>query len=379
VRVLALGLLFVGIAGALTRPRGIPAWVAPLGGAVVAVLTGVVGVGDVHDALRPLAAPLGFIVAAVPLAASLDHIGVFRELAMLAARRRHVVGACWILAALVVALLNLDAAVVLLTPLYIRTALLVDIDPVMLAFQPVLLASLASSALVVSNLTNLTAASQLSLTNGEFVRHLALPTAVACAAGWFGYRMVFRPKAQTTIVDETPDRRALGLGLGAIGVFVALLVVLAPWQPALLTEIGLIAVTRAVPWRHVPLGTVAVAGALGVLAAGVALAFPDAFSSLGAGGWEGFGAGVAGANILNNLPAVLVGLPHASTATVWPLLLGVNLGPTLVLTGSLAGLLWQASARHAGVEISAATYSRVGILVGVPAMAAAAAVLLTVK
>jgi arsenical pump membrane protein len=57
------------------------------------------------------------------------------------------------------------------------------------------------------------------------------------------------------------------------------------------------------------------------------------------------------------------------------LLLGVNLGPTLVITGSLAGLLWQESARRAGVEVNAARYSSVGIRVGVPAMIAAAAVL----
>jgi len=57
----------------------------------------------------------------------------------------------------------------------------------------------------------------------------------------------------------------------------------------------------------------------------------------------------------------------------------VNLVPTLLVTGSLAALLWQASARRAGVEISAAAYSRVGVLVRAPAMAAAAVVLLTVK
>ena len=53
---------------------------------------------------------------------------------------------------------------------------------------------------------------------------------------------------------------------------------------------------------------------------------------------------------------------------MWPLLLGVNLGPMLVLTGSLAGLLWQAGARRAGVEIDARRYTRVGVAVGLPAM-----------
>jgi Na+/H+ antiporter NhaD/arsenite permease-like protein len=49
--------------------------------------------------------------------------------------------------------------------------------------------------------------------------------------------------------------------------------------------------------------------------------------------------------------------------------------PMLLLTGSLAGLLWQASARRAGVEVDARRYSRVGVTVGVPAMVAAAVVL----
>lgn len=44
----------------------------------------------------------------------------------------------------------------------------------------------------------------------------------------------------------------------------------------------------------------------------------------------------------------------------------------VVITGSLASLLWQQSARAAGVKIGAVSYSRVGVLVGVPAMAAVA-------
>jgi arsenical pump membrane protein len=138
----------------------------------------------------------------------------------------------------------------------------------------------------------------------------------------------------------------------------------------------LLVATRRAPWRHVPVATVVLAAALAVLAAGVASELPHAFTSLGAGGFEGFGAGVLSANVLNNLPALLVGLTHVSVRShVWPLLLGVNLGPLLLLTGSLAGLLWQAGARRAGVEIDALRYSRVGAAVGVPAMVAAALVL----
>ena len=179
---------------------------------------------QLHDVLRPLAAPLAFVLVAVPLAASLDHVGVFDELAAVAARSRHVVGALWILAALVVAFLNLDAAVVLLTPIYIRTASLVDVDPVALAFQPVLLASLASGVLVVSNLTNLLAASQLSLHNADFLRHLALPSLAATAVGWFAYRRVFRIQAaRARRRTRARSTRARRVGLGAIALFLVLL------------------------------------------------------------------------------------------------------------------------------------------------------------
>jgi len=378
--VLAVVLLTTGLVGAIARPWRVPAWVLPLVAAILARLFGVVSGEQLHAALRPLASPLAFILVAVPFAASLDDVGVFDELAARAARSRHVVGALWVLAGCVVALLNLDAAVVLLTPLYIRTALLVDVDPVALAFQPVLLASLASSVLVVSNLTNLIAAEHLALTNAEFLRHVALPSIAASAIGWLAYRRCFRVKARVTLVERAVDRRALVVGLGAIACFLGLLFFVAPWIAALIAEAGLLLVTRRVPLRFVPWRTVIVAAALAVLAAGVAIAFPDVFGALGRGGLRGFGAGVLAANVLNNLPAVIVGLPHVHVQShVWPLLLGVNLGPTVLLTGSLAGLLWQAGAQRAGVQISALHYTRVGVRVGIPAMLAAAAVFFVLK
>lgn len=133
-------------------------------------------------------------------------------------------GACWILAGAVVALLNLDAAVVLLTPLYICTARRVGLDPTMLAVQPVLLAMLASGVLPVSNLTNLIAASRLSLTSTDFLVHLALPSVAASAVGWLVYRRVFPQRAVVADRPDAIDIRALVVGGSAVGIFLALLV-----------------------------------------------------------------------------------------------------------------------------------------------------------
>jgi len=258
---LAVALLAVAVTGAVTRPWRIPAWAAPAVAAMVALVTGTVRVHQVRIVLRPLVAPLAFVALAVPLAVMLDDVGIFEELARRASRSPKVVGACWFLAAGVVALLNLDAAVVLLTPLYIRTARRVDLDPVMLAFQPVLLAMFASGVLPVSNLTNLIAASRLSLTTTDFIIHLAVPSIAASTAGWVVFRRVFPARATIPEPAGEADQRALVVGGSAIVVFLVVLVGgehvgIAAWMAAL-GGVGYLALfTRTVPWRRVPVGTV---------------------------------------------------------------------------------------------------------------------------
>jgi arsenical pump membrane protein len=373
---LAVVLLVVAVAGAVARPWRLPAWAAPAGAAAIALVAGIVTLHAARVTMRPLASPLAFVALAVPLAVMLDKVGIFEELAGRAARSRRVVGACWLLAAAVVALLNLDAAVVLLTPLYIRTAKHVGIDPLMLAIQPVLLAMLASGVLPVSNLTNLIAASKLSLTSTDFLANLALPSVIASTVGWFVYRRIFPARVVVRREAGSVDRRALLIGGSGIGLFLVLLVAggqagVPEWVAALVTIGFLSLFTRSFPWRRVPVGTIVLALGLAVVAAGVATAFPHLFESAGRGGLRSFGTGLLSADVFNNLPATLVTLPHITrTATVWPLLFGLNAGPTLVITGSLAGLLWQASARASGVHVSAREYSRIGVLVGVPAMIA---------
>jgi arsenical pump membrane protein len=371
---LAIVLLFVAVFGAIARPWRLPAWVAPVGAAALSILAGTVTLHEARGTLSVLSAPLAFVALAVPLAVMLDRVGIFEELAGRAARSPRVVGACWVLAAAVVALLNLDAAVVLLTPLYVRTARKVGLEPVMLAFQPVLLAMLASSVLPVSNLTNLIVASHFSLTSTDFLAHLAPASVAASIIGWFAYRRVFPARAVVAGRAGPMDRRVLLIGGSAIALFLVLLVGgehvgVEAWVAALVAIAYLAVFTRQLPWRRIPIGTVLLAGGLAVVAAGAAAAFPHALASAGDGGLRGFGTGVLTADVLNNLPATLVTLPHVvHVAHVWPLLFGLNAGPSLIITGSLAGLLWQASARASDVHVSARQYTRVGAMVGVPAM-----------
>ena len=75
------------------------------------------------------------------------------------------------------------------------------------------------------------------------------------------------------------------------------------------------------------------------------------------------------ANLLNNLPALLVLLPAAAAsgpAVVLAVLIGVNAGPNLTYTGSLATLLWRRVLHAHDTDTDVAEFTRLGVLV-VPA------------
>ena len=84
------------------------------------------------------------------------------------------------------------------------------------------------------------------------------------------------------------------------------------------------------------------------------------------------------ANLVNNLPAVLVLLPALTVTTpgrVLAVLIGVNIGPNLTYAGSLATLLWRRLLRDRGVEPDLGVFTRLGLLT-VPAGLAAATIAL---
>jgi arsenical pump membrane protein len=87
------------------------------------------------------------------------------------------------------------------------------------------------------------------------------------------------------------------------------------------------------------------------------------------------------ANLINNLPALLVILPGVSgqRAELWAVLLGVNMGPLLVVTGTLASLLWVDTVRRMGVAVRAVDVTRTGVRVGLPGALGGLAVLLAMR
>jgi arsenical pump membrane protein len=94
-------------------------------------------------------------------------------------------------------------------------------------------------------------------------------------------------------------------------------------------------------------------------------------------GWQGSLAGACGvtalSNVINNLPSGLLA-GNALAHTPVPaglrdaLLIGVDLGPNLSVTGSLATLLWLIVLRREGEEVSAWAFLKIGVLVMPPAL-----------
>jgi arsenical pump membrane protein len=85
-------------------------------------------------------------------------------------------------------------------------------------------------------------------------------------------------------------------------------------------------------------------------------------------------------NVVNNLPAGLfagsaVGLAHVSDRVAGAVLIGVDLGPNLSVTGSLATILWLAALRREGVHVSALSFLKIGCFVMAPALIVALALL----
>jgi arsenical pump membrane protein len=353
----------------------------------VGLATGVIAPGSVAPALRPLLAPLAFLVFAVPLALSLDRLGFFAAAARRVTAQRRLRPSLWVFAAGVTTVFNLDTAIVLLTPLYLRIARRYGLDPLTTALQPVLLASLASSMLPVSNLTNLIVVETTGARAGAFLLRLGPASVAAVAVGWWVFR---RTELRHRPAVVTSEAATSGLAL-RIGVPVVIFLVVGftvgaeagipAWLVSAVALAAVTAFTRHVPWRAVPVDAITVAAGLAVLAGAVAegLSLSPLLSQQGTrGSILAFAAGVAGANLVNNLPALLVGLPFVTDQTLWPFLAAVNFGPVLWLHGSLAGLLWLDIVRAHGLVVTPLSYARVGIRVGIPALAAAGLMVLLV-
>jgi arsenical pump membrane protein len=248
------------------------------------------------------------------------------------------------------------------------------------------LANTASLLLPVSNLTNLLAFAASGLSFTRFAALMALPWLVAIGAEYAVFRRFFASDldagAQAPPAAEPPAVPVFVLAVVACTLAGFALTSAAGVNPAWAALAGAavlagrgLAQRRTTPAAiaraaNIPfllfvlaLGIVVravvdngLAGALGHLVpGGITLPSLLATAALSA----------VLANVINNLPAVLVLLPLAVPAgpgAVLAVLIGVNIGPNLTYAGSLATLLWRRIAREHDTGVDLAEFTRLGLL-----------------
>jgi arsenical pump membrane protein len=284
----------------------------------------------------------------------------------------------------VTALLNLDTAVAFLTPVLVYTARSRGEDEAPLVYGCILMANAGSLFLPGSNLTNLIVLGHLHLTGGQFLGRMWAPGLAALVVTAAVVVAAERRSLQVRNEDPTPsDRPSSGLGLAAVVAATILVVLLR--SPALpVATVGVLGVgARLVRGAERPRRVVAVLGlpvlmglfgvAVGLGTVGRLWAGPATLLSH-LDDWGTAAVAAISAVLVNNLPAAAL-LGARPTRHPFALLVGLNLGPNLFVTGSLAWFLWWRAARSAGANPSLARATRLGVVAAVPAMVAAVAIL----
>ncbi|MFG2191824.1 SLC13 family permease [Streptomyces sp. NPDC048639] len=401
---LSAALLLSVLAWAVVRPWGRSEAVVAVPAALLVIATGAVSTDHARAEAEQLGPVIGFLAAVLVLAQLCDDEGLFRAcgawMARTAAGRSHrLLAQVFVAASVITAVLSLDATVVLLTPVVFATATRLGARPKPHVYACTHLSNTASLLLPVSNLTNLLAFAASGLSFTRFAALMTLPWLAAIGVEYLVFRRFFATDldagAQAAAVTGEPEVPVFALVTVVCTlagfVLASALSVDPAWAAA--AGAGVLAV-RALIRRRTTLVALVRSAAVPFLAFVVALGIvvravvdnglADALGYLipeGTGLPALLGIAVLAAvlaNVINNLPAVLVLVPLAvpsGPGAVLAVLVGVNIGPNLTYTGSLATLLWRRIVREHETDIGLGEFTRLGLR-AVPAALVAAVVAL---
>jgi arsenical pump membrane protein len=326
------------------------------------------------DSLSQVWPPFVLVCGLLLVGRAASDEGLFEALGARVARGRLsprlLLAALLVLVALVTAVLNLDTSVVFLTPVLVHAARRRGLDERPFLYGAVFMSNSASLLLPGSNLTNLLVLHGAAVSGTGFARGMLPAWLAACALTVLVLCALVRPSGRSA-GGESP--RIL-LGPGAVGVGLSAALVLVLPSPAL--PVLAVGVAAAFARRRRPRLDLRVLVGLFGLTVGLAVAAHawagPARLPAHAGRWQTTLLAALGANLVDNLPASVLLSAH-QPAHPRALLVGLDLGPNLAVTGSLSAYLWFQAAKAAGARPSVGVYTRLGLVLAPVTLAAALA------
>jgi arsenical pump membrane protein len=384
---------------AFVHPR---AWVELLVGVLAAgwvLALGAVGPSEALDQTRLLLPVVAFLAAILVVAELCAAEGLFAAVGAQVARAGRgsplrLLRWTFLAAALVTAVLSLDATVVLLTPVVAAAATSSRVGPRPLVSACARLANSASLLLPVSNLTNLLALPALpTLSFLGFAAVMAPVWVAVVAVEYVGHRLFFARDLQEPADRPGGVPPAVPVPLVPVTVVAAMLVgfaILSPWgvEPAwtagaaaVVLGVHAVATGRIRPAALLASANLPFAGfvlCLGVVVAALTSTFLGRLVHDLLPTGSGLGAllvvallATALANLVNNLPATLLLVPLVAPlgpTAVLAALVGLGAGSGLTYTGSLANLLWRRTLVRLGQPPSVLRFHLLGATVTLPAV-----------
>jgi arsenical pump membrane protein len=385
----------LAVAGVIVRPFRSPEALWPIAGALLLMGLGLLPPADALRAILKGTDVYLFLTGMLLLSETARQEGLFDWLAAYAAR--HAAGSAsrlflltYAVGTLVTVFLSNDATAVVLTPAVaavMRTARVERPLPFLLICA--FIANAASFVLPISNPANLVVYGRFMPSLGQWLAKYGLPSLLAIGATYVALRLTQRRHLTQRVATEISVPHLSGAAVvAAFGIACTGAVLLvasgmgvrlgAPTCAAgLLTTLLVLLCERKTPWHtigEVSWGVIPLVAGLFMLVQ--ALDHAGLISALSQLHWTAWAGGIGTAavcNLVNNLPAGLVVgnvIQHAQPPDIVArsLLIGVDLGPNLSVTGSLATLLWLSALRREGIRIDAGRFLRVGLLVMPPAL-----------
>jgi arsenical pump membrane protein len=391
------------IAGILLRPKQWPEAVWACIGALLLVVSGLISVPAALGAVGKGTDVYLFLTGMMLLAELARLEGVFDWLAAVAVRasrgsRARLFTLVYAVGTLVTVFLSNDATAIVLTPAVYAAVKKARADTKAYLYICAFIANAASFVLPISNPANLVVFGKEMPPLGMWMRRFLLPSLFSIAATYAVLRWISRneirggvelPPAMPALSREgklaawgivaaggvlmTASAYGVNLGLPTCAAAIAAVGVTTRLRAAALRDVG-----AGVSWSVLPLvaGLFVLVEALdraGALAAfsrilGECAAMPRFAGELAAS----FGV-AALSNLMNNLPSGLLAgsalrAAHIATRIRDSVMIGVDLGPNLSVTGSLATILWLIALRREGIHVSAWRFLRIGALVMPPAL-----------